>query len=71
MCTSRLSVYIITSLQDKNFTTNCTECRYLSVGIAFSVLRIPNTVMYIYLSGNSENYKTVAAAVINISAVSS
>ena len=49
--------------------THCTEFRYISVGIAFA-LRLPSTVTNIYLMRDSNNYKTVAAAVLNIIAVS-
>ena len=50
--------------------THCTEFRYVSVGIAFALLRLPSTVTNIYLMRDSNNNKTVAAAVLNIIAVS-
>ena len=52
-----------------NTPTHCTEFRYLSVGIAFTLLRLPSTVSSIYLVKDSNNYKTVAVAVLNIIAV--
>ena len=51
--------------------THCTEIRYLSVGIAFALLRLPSTVTNIYLLRDNNNSKTVAVAVLNFIAVSS
>ena len=40
------------------------------MGIAFAMLRIPSTIINIYMLTNKDNYKTVAAAILNIIAVS-
>ena len=56
--------------QNKNFPTNCTECRYLWVGIAFTLLRAPSTIVNVYLLHSNDNFGTVTAAVLNIIAVS-
>ena len=54
----------------KKVRTHCTEFRYLSVGVAFALLRLPSTLVNVYLIGNRHNYRTMTAAVLNIIAVS-